>query len=93
MDVTDCYYGFPISLSYPHFLDGDEDLRKNVTGLRPNESLHSSYFNVQPQSGLPLSLSAKIQINMHMRDVATMAKMEHFSHTTIPMLWFDIVSN
>ncbi|KAL5282474.1 SCRB5 family protein [Megaselia abdita] len=91
LDVTDCYYGFPISLSYPHFFDGDEDLIRNVSGLSPNTTKHSSYFNVQPQSGLPLSLSAKVQINMHMRNVDTMAKMKYFSYTTIPMLWFDIL--
>lgn len=73
-------------------MDGDEDLNKNVTGLNPNKTKHTSYFNVQPQSGLPLSLSAKIQINMHMRDVETMTKIKYFSYTTIPMLWFDIVS-
>lgn len=50
LDISDCYYGFPIALSYPHFLDSDEDLVKNVEGSKPNRSLHESYFMIQPVS-------------------------------------------
>lgn len=50
IDVTDCYYGFPIALSYPHFLDADPILLENVTGSTPNRSLHESYFILNPVS-------------------------------------------
>ncbi|XP_055853022.1 scavenger receptor class B member 1 isoform X2 [Episyrphus balteatus] len=90
IDVTDCYYGFPISLSYPHFMDTDPGLMNNVTGLKPNRSEHSSYFILQPDSGLPLEISVKIQINMHMRNVRNMNKVAQFSDLTFPMLWFEI---
>lgn len=46
-DVTDCYYGFPIALSYPHFMDSDEKLLTDVTGCKPNSSLHESFFMIQ----------------------------------------------
>lgn len=49
-DVTDCYYGFPIALSYPHFMDADEKLLKDVTGCKPNSSLHESFFMIQSVS-------------------------------------------
>lgn len=39
---------------------------------------------------MPLTLSAKFQINMAMSDVRSMAHVEKFSHLTIPMLWFEI---
>ncbi|XP_070501982.1 scavenger receptor class B member 1 [Chironomus tepperi] len=90
IDVTDCYYGFPIALSYPHFLDADPALLEGVNGSKPNRSLHESYFVLNPLSGLPLKLSAKFQINMAMSDVRNMAHVEKFSHLTIPMLWFEI---
>ncbi|CRL06508.1 CLUMA_CG019609, isoform A [Clunio marinus] len=88
-DVTDCYYGFPIALSYPHFLDADPILLENVTGSSPNRSVHESFFMLNPTSGLPLKLSVKFQINLVMSDVRTMAHVEKFSHLTIPMLWFE----
>lgn len=43
-------------------------------------------------SGLPLSLSVKIQINMHFQNLKAFRQLERFSYLTIPMLWFDIVS-
>lgn len=51
VDVTDCYYGFPIALSYPHFLDANPALLDNVTGgISPNRSEHESYFHINPVS-------------------------------------------
>lgn len=42
------YYGFPIALSYPHFLDTDESVGQHVVGMKPNRSQHETYFYVQP---------------------------------------------
>lgn len=50
LDVSDCYYGFPIALSYPHFLDCDESLAANIIGTQPNRSQHETYFMIQPVS-------------------------------------------
>ncbi|XP_055712746.1 scavenger receptor class B member 1 isoform X2 [Phlebotomus papatasi] len=93
IDVTDCYYGFPIALSYPHFLDADPDITKNIVGLKPNRSEHESFFIIQPTSGLPLRCAMRFQINMALKDVSSMSHVEQFSHLTIPMLWFDITFN
>ncbi|XP_075149222.1 scavenger receptor class B member 1 isoform X2 [Haematobia irritans] len=90
VDVTDCYYGFPISLSFPHFMDGDPKLQNDITGLEPSKEKHSSEFIVQPESGLPLSLSVKVQINMHFKDLSVYNRVKRFSHLTVPMLWFEI---
>ncbi|XP_053961153.1 scavenger receptor class B member 1 isoform X1 [Anastrepha ludens] len=91
IDVTDCYYGFPISLSFPHFMHGDPGLLNNITGVEPDEKKFASAFVVQPDSGLPLSISAKVQINMHFDDMNAFRQVSRFSHLTIPMLWFDIM--
>ncbi|XP_052854701.1 scavenger receptor class B member 1 isoform X1 [Drosophila gunungcola] len=91
IDVTDCYYGFPISLSFPHFMNGDLGLQKNVSGINPDPAKHSSAFVIQPESGLPLSLSVKVQINMHFKDLNNFPTVSKFSHLTVPMLWFEIM--
>ncbi len=54
LDVSDCYYGFPIALSYPHFLDCDESLADNIIGTKPNRSEHETYFMIQPVSKIKL---------------------------------------
>ncbi|XP_046683600.1 scavenger receptor class B member 1-like isoform X1 [Homalodisca vitripennis] len=90
IDVTDCYYGFPIALSYPHFMEADETLIDSVEGIRPNPDIHSTHFIVNPESGLPLQLSVKMQINMALGDLNNIANCKLFSHTVLPMLWTDI---
>lgn len=50
LDVTDCYYGFPIALSYPHFLYSDPELLNSIEGSTPDVSKHESYFIIQPVS-------------------------------------------
>ncbi|XP_055599578.1 scavenger receptor class B member 1-like isoform X2 [Uranotaenia lowii] len=90
IDVTDCYYGFPIALSYPHFHEGDPALLDKVEGISPNESSHGSYFMINSLSGLPLTLSVKFQINMAMGDINSIAECERFSNMVIPTLWFEI---
>lgn len=61
VDVTDCYYGFPIALSYPHFLDADPALLENVSGgISPDRSKHESYFVINPVSFFPKELNRKL---------------------------------
>ncbi|XP_072948525.1 scavenger receptor class B member 1-like [Epargyreus clarus] len=90
IDVTDCYYGFPIALSYPHFYKGDDILFSKVEGLRPNQEEHETRMWIQPDSGLPLDVSAKIQINMALGDIAAIKNTARFADMYLPMLWFDI---
>lgn len=48
IDVTDCYYGFPIALSYPHFMESDPVISERISGLTPNHTEHHSFFHIQP---------------------------------------------
>ncbi|XP_049824965.1 scavenger receptor class B member 1 isoform X2 [Aethina tumida] len=89
LDVNGCYYGFPIALSYPHFLDGDKTLSKDVEGLNPDPEKHRSYFVVQPDSGLPLDVAVRYQINMALGDIKTIANSERFDNMILPLLWTE----
>ncbi|XP_053622044.1 scavenger receptor class B member 1-like isoform X1 [Plodia interpunctella] len=90
IDVTDCYYGFPIALSYPHFYKGDDILFSKVEGLTPNREAHETRFWIEPTSGLPLDVSSKMQINMAIGDVSKIKNADKFSNMYLPLLWFDI---
>lgn len=63
LDVTDCYYGFPIALSYPHFMDSDPTLLEKVEGSHPDPEVHTSYFNIQPVSNVDF-LENSYNVNM-----------------------------
>lgn len=56
LDISECYYGFPIALSYPHFLETDPKLFDAVDGMSPNRSKHETYFYVQPVSHMVFEL-------------------------------------
>ncbi|KAL2751404.1 scavenger receptor class B member 1-like isoform X1 [Vespula maculifrons] len=90
VDVTACYYGFPIALSYPHFYKSHPSLLEAVNGLKPDSQKHESYFYIQPQSGLPVDLAFRFQINMALQDIGHMARVEKFSNFVLPLLWFEI---
>ncbi|XP_043644552.1 uncharacterized protein LOC122614130 [Drosophila teissieri] len=72
-------------------MNGDLGLQQNITGISPNPEKHSSTFVIQPESGLPLSLSVKVQINMHFKDLTNFPIVSVFNHLTVPMLWFEIM--
>ncbi|XP_045529343.1 scavenger receptor class B member 1-like [Pieris brassicae] len=90
LDVSDCYYGFPIALSYPHFYKGDDVLFTKIEGLKPDKEVHETRFWIQPDSGLPLDVSAKFQINMPLEDLSNIRNTGRFSNIYLPLLWFDI---
>ncbi|XP_024936691.1 scavenger receptor class B member 1 isoform X2 [Cephus cinctus] len=90
IDVTDCYYGFPIALSYPHFYKSDPSLLDAVEGLTPRADDHESYFFIQPESGLPVDLAFRFQINIAPQDIGYINGLENFQNTVLPLLWFEI---
>ncbi|CAK9816237.1 Scavenger receptor class B member 1 [Anthophora quadrimaculata] len=90
IDVTDCYYGFPIALSYPHFYKADPSMLEAVEGLHPNPDLHESFAYIQPKSGLPIKLAFRFQINMALQNIKHMARVEKFENFVLPLLWFEI---
>lgn len=49
-------------------------------------------FWIQPDSGLPLDISSKFQINMALGDITLIENTEKFANMYLPLLWFDIVS-
>lgn len=47
-NISPCHYGAPVYLSNPHFYQTDEVYLRAVEGLFPNETIHKTYFKIQP---------------------------------------------
>nr|CAD7400743.1 unnamed protein product [Timema poppensis] len=90
VDVTECYYGFPIAVSFPHFYKADPDLLEAVDGCAPDPKKHESYFLIEPNSGLPVDVAARFQINMALGDISSISRVERFKDLVMPMLWSEI---
>ncbi|KAK7794068.1 hypothetical protein R5R35_001322 [Gryllus longicercus] len=90
MDVEECYYGFPIVLSYPHFYLADPAVRNMTVGSFPDKEKHETRFFIEPRSGLPLQTNVRMQINMALGDVSRIHRVPRFSNLIFPMLWLEI---
>ncbi|KAJ1527733.1 hypothetical protein ONE63_007690 [Megalurothrips usitatus] len=90
IDVTDCYYGFPIAVGYPHFYKADPKVVNAVDGVYPDEKKHKTHFLIEPVSGMPLEVAVRTQINMALGDIDNMAHVKQFSNMVLPLLWTEI---
>ncbi|CAH2040128.1 unnamed protein product, partial [Iphiclides podalirius] len=67
VDISNCYYGFPIALSKPHYIDVDPVQQTYFEGLTPDPKKYQSQLDVEPNVGVPLALSINIQVNIAVR--------------------------
>ncbi|CAG2169576.1 unnamed protein product [Oppiella nova] len=58
-----CYFGAPIFISNPHFLKADPYYLTTVSGLKPDSDAHQSFLDIEPQTGTPIELGLRVQIN------------------------------
>lgn len=63
-NMSDCRYGAPAFASFPHFYLADTAYANAVSGLKPNKSEHEFSLSLEPNTGIPLEVDAKIQINV-----------------------------
>lgn len=63
-NISGCYFGLPIFISKPHFMDADPWFAEKVVGMKPNRSLHDTTIVLEPRTGLMLKLIARLQLNI-----------------------------
>ncbi|XP_058803575.1 protein croquemort-like [Phymastichus coffea] len=90
INVTSCRYGAPGFISLPHFHKGDPVLRDQFIGLNPKEESHSFYLTLEPTTGIPIDVAARLQINILMQPSKTVALFKDVPTLYFPMFWFDV---
>ncbi|XP_015221424.1 scavenger receptor class B member 1 isoform X2 [Lepisosteus oculatus] len=88
MNVSTCRHDSPSFLSHPHFLNGDPVLREFVLGLSPSEEEHGLFIDIHPETGVPVNVSIKLQLNLFIKSVSGITETGKISPVVIPMLWF-----
>jgi len=86
-NATKCYFGAPIMLSNPHFLDADESLRKELVGMDPRPNVHESYLDIEPVTGLLLRSNFKIQMNVAMNSAKSVKRAKGFRDIILPIMY------
>lgn len=67
--MSDCRFGAPVFASFPHFYLADEKYVDAMTGLKPEQSKHEFSLSLEPSTGIPVDVDAKIQINTLIQDI------------------------
>lgn len=89
-DISPCYYGVPLSISQPHFLNADAKLLEDVVGLSPDPSKHNFYAVIHPESGLVLEGKFRLQLNLNVPDNAFNYKTRPYDNLVMPLLWLEL---
>jgi len=63
INVTKCALGCPTFLSKANFLDCDQALVDAVEGVVPDRSIHDTFADIEPRTGLTMNIYKRIQIN------------------------------
>lgn len=89
LNVTACRFGAPGFVSFPHFYLGDQFYRNQVSGMQPNHDAHEMYITLEPNTGIPLDVSARFQINILLSPVPDIGLLENVPRIFFPVIWFE----
>lgn len=59
-----CRFGAPVFVSQPHFLLADPYYASLVDGLAPEPEKHRTFLQIEPESGVPVAVTARFQMNV-----------------------------
>lgn len=89
MNVSACRYGSPAFMSFPHFYAADSYYLDQVVGMNPSKEKHEFYITLEPMTGIPLDVAARMQINMLIRPVQGVSLYQNAPYMFFPILWFE----
>ncbi|XP_076173959.1 protein croquemort [Ptiloglossa arizonensis] len=90
MNVSACRYGAPVFVSLPHFHKADLDLRDKFVGLNPDEGRHDFSITLEPTTGIPLKVSAQLQLNVLLEPSKTVSLFKQVPTLYFPVMWFSL---
>lgn len=88
LNVSSCRHNSPVFISHPHFFNADPVLLDFVDGLAPTEEEHGLFIDIHPQTGVPLNVSIRLQLNLYMKTVPGITETGRLSEVVMPLIWF-----
>ncbi|XP_046382371.1 protein peste-like isoform X2 [Ischnura elegans] len=89
VNASSCRYGSPAFVSFPHFLHADPYYASLIQGMSPDPKRHSFYITVEPKTGIPMDVAARLQINILMQPIKHVSMYEGVPMAFFPMIWFE----
>ncbi len=69
-NVSDCRFGAPVFISYPHFYLGDPSYANAFDGLNPSKEKHEFSMALEANTGIPVEVNARMQINVLLQPIS-----------------------
>ncbi|GAB0094338.1 Protein croquemort [Sergentomyia squamirostris] len=93
LNVSDCQFGAPAFISFPHFYLADDTYTDAIAGMHPKKEEHEFYMALEPQTGIPLDIRGQLQLNLMMTPDKHFTMFENVPKMFVPMLWFRQTAN
>lgn len=88
-DISGCRWGVPLVASLPHFHAADPYLLEQVDGLKPNKEDHEIFTAIEPESGSPINLVGRMQINTVIEPSMGVRPFKNSPRIFFPVLWIE----
>lgn len=73
LNVSECRYGAPAFVSYPHFYLADDSYLQGLNGMKPDKEKHQFSISLEPSTGIPLEVNARLQINILLQPITKLS--------------------
>lgn len=91
--LAPCKFNAPIYISMPHFLDADPYFNSQIDGLSPDPKKHEFLIDLEPRTGSPVSLSARVQINVAISKPPGLVRFRNVPEIMFPVFWQELTVN
>ncbi|XP_047122082.1 protein croquemort-like [Schistocerca piceifrons] len=90
MNASACRFNAPVFVSRPHFLLSDPSLGAAVQGLQPDPDKHNFTLGIEPFTGIPLYVNARLMLNVMLEPVELVSFYEKLPRRIyFPAFWFN----
>lgn len=69
-NVSDCRFGAPAFISYPHFYLADPSFADAIDGLNASQEKHEFSISLEPNTGIPVEVNARMQVNILLQPIS-----------------------
>lgn len=90
LNAETCRMGAPAFISFPHYLHADPSLMNSTEGISsPDPDKHSFTLDMIPEVGIPIKVTARMQINMLVKRYKNIKLLRSVREGILPLLWFE----
>lgn len=90
LNVSNCHEDAPVVMSLPHFLYSEGSVLDMVQGeINPVKEEHQTAFDLEPNTGAPMQVFKRLQINVYQKSYPFFVDFAHLSSAYVPIVWIN----